>query len=244
VACHACHGSGGRDGAKPMLCPNCHGRGIEQEGQGLFAISRPCRRCHGEGTVVDDPCPECQGSGREIKLKRYNIKIPAGVKEGTRIRLKGKGEPGFGGAPDGDLYVVCHVKPSPLYERRGDNLLLDVPIHYHEAALGATVQVPTPKGAVSLKIPAGSQPGRTLRIRGRGMPKLGGKSHGDVLARLAIQVPQELGKEERRLLESLRDLNDLHARTGEQGRRRSGSAAAKDRASQSKSTEAGKGATV
>jgi molecular chaperone DnaJ len=154
--------------------------------------------------VIEDPCPKCKGSGRERRTKRYTVKIPAGAKAGTRIRLKGKGEAGFGGAPAGDLYVVTHVEPSPIYERRGADLIVNVPVSYADAALGATIEVPTPEGAVSLKVPAGSEDGKLLRIRGRGAPKLAGGGKGDVLARLRIEVPKRLNKKQRELLEELR----------------------------------------
>jgi molecular chaperone DnaJ len=203
TACHECGGSGARPGTSPKICPECRGRGVVSEAQGLFALSQPCPRCRGNGTVIEDPCPACRGSGRERRTKRYSVKIPAGVKNGTRIRLKGKGEPGTSGGPAGDLIVVTHVAESPIYKRRGSDLEVEVPVSLADAALGTEVEVSTPDGAVSLKIPAGSEHGKLLRIRGRGAPKLkGGK--GDVLARLRIDVPKRLNKKQRELLEELR----------------------------------------
>ncbi len=204
--CRQCGGTGAKPGTAPRICPECNGRGVVSESQGLFALSQPCARCRGNGTVVEDPCPHCHGSGRERRTKRYSVKIPAGVKDGTRIRLKGKGEPGANGGPPGDLFVVTHVAGSPTYERRGDDLVVEVPVGYADAALGATVEVPTPDGPVSLKIPAGSLDGKLLRIRGRGAPKLKGSGKGDVLARVRISVPKKVTKKERELLEELRKL--------------------------------------
>jgi len=202
LACHTCHGTGAAPGTAPKVCPNCSGSGVVASSQGLFALQQPCPVCRGNGTVVDTPCPTCHGLGRERRTKRFTVKIPAGVKDGTKIKLKGKGEAGWGGAPAGDLYVVTRVEPSKLYERRGDDLVLDVPVTFTEAAMGATVEIPTPEGRVSLKVPAGSQDGKLLRVKGRGSPKLNGSGRGDLLARLRIQVPAKLNKAEREALES------------------------------------------
>jgi molecular chaperone DnaJ len=150
---------------------------------------------------VEKPCKACRGSGRERTTKRYAVKIPPGAKDGTRVRLKGKGEPGRNGGPSGDLFVVAAVDPSPLYERRGADLVLDLPVTYPEAALGATVQIPTPEGPVALKVPAGSETGKLLRVKGRGAPKLRGGGKGDLLARVKVTVPQKLTKTEKEALE-------------------------------------------
>jgi molecular chaperone DnaJ len=203
LACHTCHGTGAAPGTAPKRCPQCNGSGVVATSQGLFALQQPCPTCRGNGTIVDTPCPTCHGAGRERRTKRYTVRIPAGVKDGTKIKLKGKGEAGWGGAPAGDLYVVTRVEPSKLYERRGDDLVLEVPITYSEAALGATVEIPTPEGRVSLKVPAGSQDGKMLRVKGRGSPKLNGAGSGDLLARIKVAVPSKLSKAEREALESL-----------------------------------------
>jgi molecular chaperone DnaJ len=208
TACRECGGTGAQPGTAPVICPECNGRGVVSESQGLFALSQPCPRCRGNGTVIEKPCAKCGGTGRERRTKRYSVKIPAGVKDGTRIKLKGKGEPGANGGPAGDLYVVTRVAPSSLYSRRGADLVIDVPVTYSEAALGATVEVPTPFGErLSLKVKPGSQDGQLLRMRGHGAPKLGGKGRGDLLARLRLSVPKKLTKKEREALEELQKVS-------------------------------------
>ena len=203
VACSECGGTGAQPGTAPVICPECNGRGVTAESQGLFALSQPCPRCRGNGTVIEKPCAKCKGSGRERRRRTYTVKIKPGVKDGTKIRLKGKGEVGQNGGPSGDLIVLTRVEASPTYERRGDDLIVQVPISFPTAALGGKVEVPTPEGAVSLKIPAGSEDGKLLRIKGRGAPRLNGKGKGDVLARVRIQVPKRVNKKERQLLEEL-----------------------------------------
>jgi molecular chaperone DnaJ len=208
TACRECGGTGAEPGTSPVICPECNGRGVVSESQGLFALSQPCPRCRGNGTVVEKPCSKCNGTGRERRTRRYTVRIPAGVKDGTRIRLKGKGEIGSAGGPAGDLIVVTRVEPSRLFERRGSDLVIDVPVTYAEAALGATVEVPTPYGdRVSLKVPAGTQDGRQLRIRGHGAPRLKGGGKGDLIARLRVSVPKKLTKKEREALEELQKVS-------------------------------------
>jgi molecular chaperone DnaJ len=203
LACHTCHGTGAAPGTAPITCPRCGGSGVVATSQGLFALQQPCPLCHGMGSIVETPCPTCHGSGRERRTKRYTVKIPAGVKDGTRIKLKGKGEAGYGGASAGDLYVVTRVEPSKVYERRGDDLIMQVPVSYSTAALGGSVEAQTPDGPVSLKIPAGTEDGKLLRLKGRGAPRLKGSGKGDVLARIHIEVPKRVNKKERELLEEL-----------------------------------------
>jgi molecular chaperone DnaJ len=203
LACHTCHGTGAAPGTAPVKCPQCDGSGVVATSQGLFALQQPCPRCHGMGSIVETPCPTCHGSGRERRTKRFKVRVPAGAKDGTRIKLKGKGEAGYGGAQAGDLYVVTRVEASKVYERRGDDLVVQVPISYATAALGGTVEVPTPEGPVSLKVPSGSEDGKLLRIKGRGAPRLKGGGTGDVLARIKIEVPKRMNKKQRELLEEL-----------------------------------------
>jgi molecular chaperone DnaJ len=203
TSCRECGGSGAKPGTAPTLCPECKGRGVVSESQGLFALSQPCPRCRGNGTVIEDPCPTCRGTGRERRTKRYTVKIPAGVKDGSRIKLRGKGEAGFGGAEAGDLYVVTRVAPSKIYTRRGDDLVVDVQVSYPDAALGATVEVPTPDGTVTVKVKPGTTDGTLLRVKGKGSPKLKGSGRGDLLARVKLTVPKKLSKKQRQLIEEL-----------------------------------------
>jgi molecular chaperone DnaJ len=212
LACHTCHGTGAAPGTAPKRCPQCDGSGVVASSQGLFALQQPCPTCRGNGTVVDTPCQTCHGSGRERRTKRFTVRIPAGVRDGTKIKLKGKGEAGYGGASAGDLYVITRVTPSKLYERRGDDLVLEVPVTFDEAALGAEVEIPTPDGRVSLKVPAGSADGKMLRVKGRGAPKLKGDGRGDLLARVRVQVPSKLTKAERQALEELRKAHKSNPR--------------------------------
>jgi molecular chaperone DnaJ len=205
TACHVCAGTGAEPGTTPITCPQCGGSGVVSANQGMFALSQPCPRCRGNGVIVEKPCKNCHGSGRERVTKRYAVKIPAGAKSGTRVRLRGKGEPGANGGPAGDLHVVVQVEESSIYERRGADLLLDVPVTYPEAALGATVQIPTPDGPVALKIPAGSENGKLLRVKGRGAAKLGGNGKGDLIARVTVTVPKKLSKAEKEALESYQE---------------------------------------
>ena len=201
TACRACGGTGAEPGTAPRQCPDCSGSGIVSDNQGLFALSQPCPRCRGNGMIVDTPCKRCRGAGRERVTKRYLVKVPPGARDGTRIRLRGKGEPGAAGGPAGDLWVRVEVERSPLYERRGADLVLEVPVTYPEAVLGATVEIPTPDGQVALKVPAGTQSGRLLRVKGRGAPKLKGGGRGDLLARVKVTVPTKLTKAEKEALE-------------------------------------------
>jgi len=203
--CEACHGTGAEAGTTPRICPDCQGRGVVAQNQGFFALSQPCPRCLGNGTLIEHPCPACGGGGVQARTRRYSVKVPAGVKDKTRIRIKGKGAAGQRGGPVGDLYVVVRVEPDDWFARRGDDLVLELPVTLSEAALGTKVKVPTPGGGnVSLKVPAGSHDGRTLRVRGKGAPKIKG-GHGDLLVRLRIEVPDKLSKEQKDLLEKLGD---------------------------------------
>jgi molecular chaperone DnaJ len=201
--CPTCHGTGAKPGTTPQVCPRCQGRGIESQGQGLFSISQPCSLCGGTGTQITDPCPTCGGRGQTMQVKRYRVNIPAGVKEGSRVRLAGKGEPGRRGGPSGDLYVITHVGESPVFHRKGDNLEVDVPITIPEAIRGATVEVPTLNGTKRIRVPAGTQHGTVQRLRGEGPSKLSGKGRGDIHYRLTIDVPRSLNREQKKAVDDL-----------------------------------------
>ncbi|MGH2833035.1 MAG: molecular chaperone DnaJ [Solirubrobacteraceae bacterium] len=203
ASCSVCHGTGARPGTTPKVCPVCEGRGVEIQGQGMFSISQPCSRCGGSGTVIEDPCPTCAGSGAVRTVKRYRVNIPAGVKEGSRIRVPGKGEAGRNNGPSGDLYVLTHVTPSPIFKRKGENLEVDVPLTLPEALTGAEVKVPTLNGSKTLRVPPGTTHGTVQRLRGEGPPKLSGKNHGDIHYRFLLEVPQKLTEEQRAAVEAL-----------------------------------------
>ena len=210
--CRTCGGTGARPGTTPTVCPNCQGRGIESQGQGLFSISQPCRVCGGTGTQIQDPCPTCGGQGRTRQVKRYRANIPAGVRHGSRVRLAGKGEPGRHGGPPGDLYVVTRVGESPVFRRKGDNLEVDVPITIVEAIRGATVEVPTLSGTKRIRVPAGTQHGTIQRLRGEGPPRVSGRGRGDIHYRFVIDVPRSLNREQREAVEGLAEVIDGNPR--------------------------------
>jgi molecular chaperone DnaJ len=206
TTCDTCHGTGAKPGTTPSVCPRCEGRGIETEGQGRFSISQPCSLCGGSGTVIEDPCPTCHGAGALRTVKRLRVNIPAGVREGSRIRLAGKGEPGRQGGPPGDLYLITHVSPSPVFKRKGDNFEVEVPLSIPEAVLGAEVQVPTLNGPKTLRVKPGTRAGSVQRLRGEGPPKLASGSppkRGDIHYRFAIDVPEKPSKEQQEALEAL-----------------------------------------
>jgi molecular chaperone DnaJ len=201
--CPTCHGTGARPGTTPKVCPRCEGRGIETQGQGMFSISQPCSQCGGSGTVIEDPCPTCQGSGAVRSVKKFRVNIPAGVREGSRIRVPGKGEAGMRGGPAGDLYVVTHVDPSPVFKRKGDHLEVEVPLSIPEALRGGEVRVPTLDGSKTLRVKPGTRHGTVQRLRGEGPPKLGSKTRGDIHYRFTIDVPEQLTDEQQQAVEAL-----------------------------------------
>jgi molecular chaperone DnaJ len=200
--CPTCRGSGAKPGTATRVCPRCSGTGMESTNQGGFGLAQPCRECRGRGLLVDDPCPTCSGSGEAITTRTLRARIPAGVADGKKIRLKGKGEAGERGGPAGDLLVLVHVGKHELFGRKGDNLTLTVPVTFPEAAMGATVKVPTLDGPpVSVKIPAGTASGRVLRVRGKGVAHRDG-SMGDLLVTVEVTVPAQLSDEAKAALEA------------------------------------------
>lgn len=208
--CPNCKGTGAKPGTAPRNCPTCQGRGVTTRSQGAFAFSEPCRDCRGSGTIVDDPCPDCHGNGVTSQSRTITVRIPAGVKDGQRIRVAGKGSPGQRGAPAGDLFVVVHVSGHELFGRSGDNLTLEVPVSFAEAALGTTVRVPTLDSAVTLKIPAGTASGQTFRIKGRGVQ--GAKKHGDLMVTVDVEVPKKLSSQAREALQAFADAHGTDPR--------------------------------
>jgi molecular chaperone DnaJ len=204
--CPTCGGTGAKPGTSPQVCSRCQGRGIESQGQGLFSISQPCSKCGGTGTEIKSPCATCHGSGQTRQVKRYRVNIPAGVRDGSRVRLAGKGEGGRRGGPAGDLYAITRVADSPVFKRKGDNLEVDVPITIVEAIRGATVEVPTLSATKRIRVPAGTQHGTVQRLRGEGPPKLAGKGRGDVHYRFTIDVPRSLNKQQKQAVDELAEV--------------------------------------
>ena len=213
-SCKTCSGTGAKPGTGPVVCPQCGGRGVDSESQGFFSISQPCPVCGGAGQVIEDPCPTCGGSGLTMQRKRYRVRIPAGVHDGSRIRVRGKGEDGPRGAPPGDLYVVTRVTPSPIFRRRDDgNLEVTLPITVAEAIEGATVEVPTLRGTKRIRVPAGTQHGTVQRLRSEGPPRPGSAQRGDLLYRIEVEMPRELTSEQRRALAGFAEtMNDRDPR--------------------------------
>jgi molecular chaperone DnaJ len=203
ATCSTCRGTGAKPGTSPKVCPRCQGRGVESQGQGLFSISTPCSQCGGSGTIIEDPCPTCQGSGATRTVKRYRVTVPAGVREGSRIRLAGKGEPGRNGGQPGDLYVITHVADSPVFRRKGGHLEVEVPLTIPEALRGADIEVPTLRGRKKLRVPPGTKHGTVQRLRGEGPPTLGSKGRGDIHYRFVIDVPDDLSREQEKAIDEL-----------------------------------------
>ncbi|MBV8137822.1 MAG: molecular chaperone DnaJ [Deltaproteobacteria bacterium] len=206
--CEACNGTrarGGSTGARQ--CPNCRGTGQVRTQQGFFSISTTCNQCRGEGTIISDPCPKCQGQGRLRKQESLSVRIPPGVDNGSRLKLRGEGEAGYGGGTPGDLYVIIHVKEHSLFVRQENHIVIEVPISFPQAALGCDIEVPTLEGKVNLKVPSGTQSGKVLRLKGKGIIDLHGYGRGDQLIRVVVETPRSLTSRQRELLEEFAKLD-------------------------------------
>jgi molecular chaperone DnaJ len=200
TSCETCHGSGARPGTSPVTCTTCNGHGQVRMQQGFFSVQQTCPKCHGTGKMVKEPCPTCHGGGRVKQNKTLNVKIPAGVDEGDRIRLSGEGEAGVNGGPTGDLYVVVHLKEHPIFQRDGANLHCEMPISFSTAALGGEIEVPTLDGAAKMKIPAETQTGSVFRLRGKGIKPLRSSEHGDLMVHVVVETPVRLTEKQKDLL--------------------------------------------
>jgi molecular chaperone DnaJ len=204
AACSTCNGSGAKPGTSPRLCQVCAGRGVIDDNQGFFSFSKPCTACGGQGTIIDAPCPTCRGTGIEHRPREVKVRIPTGVRDGQRIRLKGRGAPGRNGGPPGDLFVECRVDPHPAFAREGDNLVVHVSVPVADAALGADVDVTLLDGATTtLRLKPGTQPGARYRVKGKGVSS--GSSSGDLLVVIDVEVPKHLNAAQRKAFEQLRD---------------------------------------
>ena len=205
ASCLDCRGTGARAGTAPEVCPACSGLGTTVQNQGVFSFSRPCHQCGGSGRLVRNPCPGCRGRGTRHRSRQVRVKVPQGVRDGGRIKIRGKGAPGRSGGPPGDLVVNVEVEPHPIFRRNGKNLNLVLPLTYSEAALGATLEVPTLHGSVKLRVPPGTPNGKTFRVRGGGVPARKGRA-GDLLVETKVEVPKRVNRKQRQLLESLAEL--------------------------------------
>ena len=202
IACETCTGTGAKPGTKPSACPTCQGQGKVRASQGFFTIERVCPSCQGRGEFIEDPCVNCKGAGRVTKERTLAVSIPAGVEDGTRIRLAGEGEAGLRGGPTGDLYIFLSIKPHEFFQRDGADVFCRAPISMTTAALGGTIEVPTLDGSrVKMPVPAGTETGKQFRLKGKGMPVLRSKVHGDMYIQVEVETPKNLTKRQRELLE-------------------------------------------
>src|SRR5215213_4623629 len=214
-ACGECRGTGAAPGTAPLTCPECGGRGVQSRDQGFFALSTPCSRCGGEGRIIEKPCSVCGGNGRVRRNRQVRVRIPAGAKDGMKVRIPGRGSAGRKGGPAGDLYVVTRVEEHPVFKRRGDDFVVEVPVSFVEAVLGAQIDVPRPDGGtVKLRLPAGTQDGKQFKVRGAGAPraKKSGAEKGNLIVRVGLVVPKKLKRREREILEALAEERDEDVR--------------------------------
>ena len=206
--CATCRGSGAKAGSQPVTCKTCRGTGQVRFSQGFLTVSQTCSRCRGEGRIVEHPCAACRGLGQTKAERTLTVKVPAGVETGTRLKLAGEGEAGVRGGGPGDLYVVIVVKEHPLFTRQGDDIYCEVPVSFTQAALGAQIEIPTITAKTTLKVPPGTQTGAEFRVRGKGFPNVRGYGHGDLLARIFVEVPTHLTAKQRDLLEQYAKLEN------------------------------------
>jgi len=198
--CEICHGSGAKPGTKPQTCPTCGGAGAVRMAQGFFSIQQTCPKCHGSGKIIPEPCATCEGLGKIKRTKTLEVKIPAGIDEGMRIRSSGNGEPGLNGGPPGDLYVEIHIKPHPVFQREGDDLHCEMPISYGTAALGGDLDLPTLAGKATITVPEGTQTGKTFRLRGKGVKGVRSGYPGDLYCHIVVETPVRLTEHQRKLM--------------------------------------------
>jgi molecular chaperone DnaJ len=207
-ACETCRGTGAEAGSKLKTCATCGGRGQVLTSRGIFSIAQTCPHCKGAGRLLEKPCKTCHGDGKHQRSSKIRLKIPAGVEAGSRLRSQGNGEAGFRGGPAGDLYVVLFIKPHEIFKRDGDDLICEVPVSFVQATLGAEIEVPTLEGRATIKIPAGTQPATTFRVKGKGVKNLHGYGHGDLHVRIMLEVPTHLNSEQKTKLQEFAALCD------------------------------------
>lgn len=215
AVCDVCGGSGAQPGTHPSVCPTCRGTGQVSRSQGFFTISTPCSRCRGEGRVISFPCTECRGAGTVRRTKKLHITIPAGVDNGSKLRVRGEGEAGERGGPPGDLFIFVHVEPHDFFTRDGDHIVCQIPISFPQAALGAEIEVPTLNGKRKLTIPKGTETGEVFKIRGEGFPRLGSSGRGDLLIQVVVKTPKNLSKQQEELLRQFEKLGSKKEKEGE-----------------------------
>ena len=209
--CQDCHGTGAKKGSSPTTCDMCHGHGEVRRQQGFFTIAQTCPKCHGSGQMIKDKCGTCHGSGKTKKHEKLSVKGPAGIDEGQRLKLTGQGDAGAHGGPAGDLYVLIRIKEHEFFKRQDFDVVCEVPVSFSQAALGAEIEVPTLSGRVSVKIPTGTQSGKKLRLKNKGIAKLGGYGFGDQIISVHVETPTKLSAEQRELYERLAVLEETHS---------------------------------
>ncbi len=205
--CAECGGTGSVPGKAPVTCPNCKGGGQVRFQQGFFSISKTCQKCGGAGRIITDPCQSCKGQSKVRKIKSIQVKMPAGVDTGSRLRISNEGEMGLYGGPPGDLYIVLNIEEHPFFKREGNDLYCDVPLSFPQAALGSEIEVPTIEGTANIKIPQGTPSGRIFYLKGKGIPRLGGRSRGDQIVRVYVDVPKKITPRQKEILEEFAQIN-------------------------------------